>query len=217
MRRAWPCVLAVAAAIAAGCAGDDSGGGNGGGGGGGGSENTAADDSVNERVEIAYLSFARKGDYPQPGTGGHAATTYLLLYTRGWMKEYTFGGPFEALVKREDVQTVWKEMKKNAFKDLYTFLYSKGFFNLPGSPSVDWTRFREAGYTTKVISVDRDGERHVVFLDDVTGKRGDDPRWDIFRECEQQIITTFSAIEHVHPVVNKDSFQKAFDVFRKKN
>jgi len=203
--RILPFALA-AAALVAGCAEEptvDKG--------GGGSlevEHGTNDEGYVEPFEFAYLSFDRKGDR----TAERARKTiYLLLYTKGWMQTDTFGGPFEAIAKKEGVYTSWKEIKKRACQDLYAYFYERGFFELPGSSSVDWTRFKQDGYSTKAISVNRQGERHVVFFEDVTGKEGNDPNWNVFNDCEKQLLTVFSAIEDVRPVVQKAGFQQALD------
>lgn len=170
----------------------------------------ANDDPCNEPYEFAYFQYGRKGDYRMTGGRG-PKSAYTLLYTRGWMKTRTFGGPFEKLVKTEGIETFWKESKKRATQDLYVYMFEKGFFDLPGSDLVDWERFNQAGYSTKAVSVTRDDIRHIVFFEDVTGDQGDDPRWNTFNDCVSQLLNTYSSIEEIKAQVQKGSFQQALD------
>jgi hypothetical protein len=173
-------------------------------------ENSANDEPCTEPYEFAYFQYARKGD-----TRKKAQTMYTLLYTAGWMKSRTFGGPFEAQVKRESIETFWKEIKKRATHDLYVYMYEKGFFDLPGSDLVEWTRFKEPGYTTKAVSVTRDDVRHIVFFEDVTGSAGNDPRWGTFNDCINQLLSTYSSIEDVRAHVQKGGFDSALEDYLK--
>ncbi|MCE9584646.1 MAG: hypothetical protein K8T20_19315 [Planctomycetes bacterium] len=190
---------------------------NGGEGGEGGEkvkvEGSSNDDPCEEPYEFAYFQFARKGEFIKADQ--KPKTIYTLLYTSGWMKTRTFGGPFETLVKRNGIQTFWKEIRKRATHDLYVYFYDKGYFDLPGSDQVDWTRFNQKGYTTKALSVQRDDVRHIVFLDDVTGERGDDPRWGTFNDCLTQLLTTYSTIEDIRAQVQKGEFGEALDAYLK--
>lgn len=177
-------------------------------------ESGANDIPCSEPYEFAFFEYARKGDF-RPSGDRKPRTMYTLLYTRGWMQNRTFGGPFEALVKREGIETFWKESKKRATHDLYAYMYEKGFFDLPGSDLVDWQRFKQEGYTTKAVAVTRDDVRHIVFFEDVTGPRGDDPRWNTFNDCVNQLLTTYSSIEDIRAQVQKGSFDNAFEAFMK--
>ncbi|KAF0242146.1 MAG: hypothetical protein FD180_4076 [Planctomycetota bacterium] len=170
----------------------------------------ANDEPCAEPYEFAFFEYARKGD-----TRKKANTMYTLLYTQGWMKSRTFGGPFEAQVKREGIEVFWKESKKRATHDLYVYMYEKGFFDLPGDDLVDWNRFKQPGYTTKAVSVTRDDVRHIVFFEDVTGERGDDPRWNTFNDCVSQLLTTYSTIEDVRARVQKGGFDSALEDYLK--
>ena len=178
-----------------------------------GVESGANGDACDEPYEFAYFQYARKGDYG--GSGRKAQTIYTLLYTSGWMKTNTFGGPFEKLARTERIQTNWKEIRKQATHDLYAYMYEKGFFDLPGSDLVEWGRFKPKGYNTKAISVTRDDVRHIVFMEDVTGQQGDDPRWNIFNDCVRQLTETFSAIEDVRAHVQKGGFDSALEDYLK--
>jgi hypothetical protein len=171
-------------------------------------EGTSNDEPCREPYEFAFLEYARKGEFRVQGDR-KPKTVYTLLYTDGWMKSRTFGGPFEAIVRKNGVQTFWKEARKRAAHDLYMYFYNKGFFDLPGSDQVDWQRFKQEGYTTKAISVQRDDVRHIVFLEDVTGEHGDDPRWGVFNDCLTQMLTTYSTIEDVRAQVQKGDFGEA--------
>ncbi len=204
--------VAVSAAVVAGCSETDKG--NGGDSGPVSVENSSNDDPCSEPYEFAFFEYARKGDFHLAGDK-KPRTMYTLLYTRGWMQSRTFGGPFEALVKREGIETFWKESKKRATHDLYAYMYEKGFFDLPGSDLVDWQRFKQTGYTTKAVAVTRDDVRHIVFFEDVTGDRGDDPRWNTFNNCVNQLLTTYSSIEDVRAQVQKGSFDNALEAFLK--
>jgi len=205
--------LAAAIPFVGGCAGNGNGGDDGSDDGPIEIESGANDKPSNERMEIAFLQYGKKGDWRKGE--GNPGTTYLLMYTRGWIMDGTFGGPFEPLVKRDGIQTSWKEIKHSATQSLYAYLYKKGFFELPGEASVDWTRFRAEGYWTKVIALNRDGQRHIVFVEDVRGD-GTDPRWNTFIDCEKAILSLFSNIEDVRPVVNKDSLNDAFKAYMKR-
>ncbi|MEK7470108.1 MAG: hypothetical protein AAB074_22290 [Planctomycetota bacterium] len=174
----------------------------------------ANDAPCTEPYEFAFFQFARKGDF-RPTGDRKPRTMYTLLYTAGWMKSRTFGGPFEAQVKREGIEVFWKEIKKRATHDLYAYMYEKGFFDLPGSDLVDWTRFKEPGYTTKAIAVTRDDVRHIVFFEDITGERGDDPRWGTFNDCVNQMLSTYSSIEDVRAHVQKGGFDSALEAYLK--
>jgi hypothetical protein len=168
------------------------------------------DEPCADQMEFAYFQFARKGDIRIQG-GRAPVSTYTLLYTQGWMKLRTFGGPFEKVAKLDGVETYWKEARKRSAQDLYAYIYEKGFFELPGDDLVDWERFQQQGYSTKAVSVTRDDARHIVFLEDVTGSDGKDPRWNTFNDCVNQLLTTYSSIEDVRAQVQKGSFQKALE------
>jgi hypothetical protein len=181
--------------------------------GGPSNEELRSDEPCNEPYEFAYLSYARKGDYRR-GQGG-SKSVYLLLYTSGWMKTRTWGGPFEPITRREGITTSWKHIKKNTTQSLYSYFFTRGFFDLPGSDLVDWARFKADGYWTKAISVDREGDRRIVYLEDVTGAQGTDPRWNTFNDCEKALLEYFNRIEDVKPVVQKSSFSDALDAYMK--
>jgi hypothetical protein len=178
------------------------------------------DEAELEEAEIVFLQWAKKGDAGRrvgaPGgmTSRDQSSQHLLLYTKGWMKERTFGGPFEAITKPAGVTPGWKEIKHTAYRDLKAFFWKHGFFDeLPGTEFIEREPFEDPEYSTKALAFTIGNERKIVFLDSVTKGAGTDPRWDSFNTCVEHFINVFTKIEDVRARVEKQDPNAALRAF----
>lgn len=165
-----------------------------------------AQPSEGDAIEICLLCYRKSGDAAKQlglPDDGLPSTVSLRLYNRAWRLSRPPGGPFEVVARVPGSNTVEEELSDDACARLFQLMWTQGFMDLPGDRFLDRSRFVE-GYSTTAISVARNDERHIVFLEDVTGPRGDDPRWDRFVSCQSGILDGMSGNVGVRAKVRKD-------------
>lgn len=159
-----------------------------------------------DAIEICLLCYRKSGDAARRmglPDDGLPSTVSFRLYNRAWRLSRPPGGPFEVVARVPGADALEEELADDACERLYQLMWTQGFMELPGERFLDRSRFVE-GYSTTAISVARNDERHIVFLEDVTGAAGDNPLWDRFAACQGGILDGVRGNVGVRAKVRKD-------------